>query len=275
MSDWLSKITLGEEDDWVCGICLDGENNKPRIFHDCGKHDFHKPCLDQCRDRRCPICRFDPKKSSPKLALYPVYLISQSVYRTMPNAVDRIRLGAFVAYVGNTNHLECVHCLRSIYFYQRPHKYSGIQCNHYAHSYCIVNSLLRNGMTQGGEPFCPLCNYHPHPKPVPQSQIPEAFQPFYQLDILESYNEIGNLDDGTRLRPRLQRCTSPNFTVECSMCLGAITGVNTYYKYLDCDHYVHADCACANLVENGVDQSGAMYCPSCHYAGSTGSIMFS
>ena len=50
------------EEDWICSICLEGKDAKEVSCHDCGKHWFHKECLDEAMEYNfsCPVCRHYP-----------------------------------------------------------------------------------------------------------------------------------------------------------------------------------------------------------------------
>jgi len=74
---------LCDYDDWICGICQEGDSNYgARTRHACGHHEFHTQCLAdmQIRDIRCAICRYPPDAPSPNFSQSQatVFVFSQS-----------------------------------------------------------------------------------------------------------------------------------------------------------------------------------------------------
>jgi hypothetical protein len=217
---------------WTCPICLDDDEiNKSKVYHECGRHDFHQTCLEtnKKRDIRCPVCRFNPK-------------------------IKRIKFHAIINYLEDLNDDEkkeskkCVHCLQDLNNEFTIHCNSRYRCKHFAHSSCMVDNLIENGANLPDKAiFCPMCHHHPI------------------TPILKSYNTMLN-EFEVKVKPQLIHVIG-GMRKACSYCLCYIDPSTIYYNFCQCDHYLHSQCAIASLSDEGMDSSGSLFCRECHYDG--------
>src|SRR5271156_1466896 len=64
---------IDDFNDWICVLCQEGDSafDERRQMHQCGRHEYHPPCLTdpRCRDVRCPVCRFPHDATPPNYSL--------------------------------------------------------------------------------------------------------------------------------------------------------------------------------------------------------------
>src|SRR6266699_1200517 len=120
--------------EFVCAICLEGDNAEPRRVHPCGLHEYHLNCLVNMMrtDRRCALCR---RTVAPNQAVG----LPAATYRHVSSA-----------------HWTCAYCQNPLVQNHSCFKING--CQHRLHVYCFNHILLSFGITTTGAFHCPQCN---------------------------------------------------------------------------------------------------------------------
>lgn len=123
-------------EDFICPICLEGDNGAQIRTHHCGLHDYHLPCLINLlrSDRRCAICRMTGT----------------------PNVTVTIIIPAVTYQHVTSPNWTCVLCHN--YLIQNHSCYQINACNHRLHVFCFNHILMTLGITTTGGFHCPQCN---------------------------------------------------------------------------------------------------------------------
>ena len=123
-------------EEFICPICLEGDNGEPRRPHPCGLHEYHLMCLVNLMrtDRRCALCR---RTTSPDQAV--AVILPAVTYRHVTSA-----------------QLTCAYCQNNLV--QNHSCFQINACHHRLHVYCFNQVLLAFGITSMGAFHCPQCN---------------------------------------------------------------------------------------------------------------------
>jgi len=121
--------------EFVCPICLEGDNGEPTRLHPCGVHRYHLRCLvSHFRDdKRCALCR-----------------------RTGPATASEPGITPAVTYRHVTaSNWECTYCKNNLI--QNHSCYEINACHHLLHVFCFNHLLMMYGITSTGQVFCQQC----------------------------------------------------------------------------------------------------------------------
>ena len=121
---------------WNCCLCFEKMTpGRPVILHSCTKHWYHLLCLSRVEEGRCPLCRAD----------------DYTGYEHEPH--NRIR--PQVSHIVSENNELCTFCRQLI-----PQGINHTllpRCRHHAHINCLAQSVLNDGVSVLGVPYCRTC----------------------------------------------------------------------------------------------------------------------
>jgi len=167
-----AEVFTNDFDDWVCGICREGDaTDGLRTLHECKRHEFHTSCLTELRvrDVRCPLCRFpvdaQPSTQSPQPEIHriPFQTGLQYAISRFPNMFRQLMPDHDIAHrfrprVGKNYGPweECAYCTHPIEDDIHAWLYD---CMHRMHSSCVIDNMYQNGVDdRTGKLFCPTCH---------------------------------------------------------------------------------------------------------------------